>query len=61
MFIVPNISILDEFNVVGPHWALMQIMNNSWILMHFLTFPPWLGHNLGLGDPFEVILVSLES
>ena len=35
MFIVPNISILDEFNVVGPHWALMQIMNNSWILMHF--------------------------
>ena len=57
MFIVPNISILDEFNVVGLHWTLMQIMNNSWIL----TFPPWLGYNLGLGDPFEVILVSLES
>ena len=57
MFIVPNISILAEFNVVGPHWALMQIVNNSWIL----TFPPWSSHNLGLDDPFEVTLVSLES
>ena len=38
MFIVPNISILDEFNVVGPHWALMQIMNNYWILMHFALY-----------------------
>ena len=35
MFIVPNISILDEFNVVKLHWALMQIMNNFWILMYF--------------------------
>lgn len=35
MFIVPNISILDEFNVVGLHWALMQILNNFRILMHF--------------------------
>ena len=35
MFIVPTISILAEFNVVGPHWALIQIVNNSRILMHF--------------------------
>ena len=35
MFIVPNISILDEFNVVRFHWALMQISNNFRILMHF--------------------------
>ena len=35
MFIVPNISILDEFNVVGFHLALMQILNNFRILMHF--------------------------
>ena len=35
MFIVPNISTLDEFNVVGLHWALMQILNNFQILMHF--------------------------
>ena len=60
MFIVPNISILAEFNVVGPHWALMQIVNNSWILMHFDLFT-LVSHNLGLDDPLEVILVSLES
>ena len=35
MFIVSNISILDEFNVVELHWALMQILNNFRILMHF--------------------------
>ena len=38
MFIVPNINILAEFNVVGPHWTLMQIVNNSCILMHFDIF-----------------------
>ena len=35
MFIVPNISVLDVFNVVGLHWTLMQILNNFRILMHF--------------------------
>ena len=61
MFIVSNISILVKFYDVGSHWALMQFVNNYRILMHFFTFSHWLGHNLRLGDLFEVILVSVES